>query len=179
MSSNTTPENDMHARVAVVEKELGLVYGIFQRFESALEKMTDVSMSVQKLLAVHDQRLTERERADQQLLESLDRRSDEQGRNVENVSRKMEEISMELRKQVKEELDDLTETVEESLRSMEKAQEKMFEKVDKRIETTDTKFKAMEDRIRALENWRWLLVGGGTAIGFIIAKWPFLSNILQ
>lgn len=179
MSPPANNETGMETRVALIEKEFHIVHGIFQKFESALEKMTDISNSVQKLLAVHDQRITEREKAEASILESIERRRDEFSRNADKISEKMEEMGTELRKQVKDELSELSDTVKSSMKEMTNSQEKMVEKFEKRIENADAKYKDMEGRIRALENWRWLFVGGGAVVGFIVAKWSFFASLLS
>jgi len=179
MSPPASNEAGMETRVALVEKEVGIVYGIFQKFESALEKMTEVSTSMQKLLAVHDQRIQERERAEASILESIERRRDEYARNAEKVSQKMEEMANELRKQVKEELEDLGDDMRNSMKELQDSQKEMLKKVEEKAEAQENKYGEMEKRVRALENWRWIVAGGGAVIGFILAKWNFFSSLLQ
>lgn len=45
------------ARIAVVEKEGEMTAMLFERFDKTIQILTDVSNSIQKLLAVHEQRL--------------------------------------------------------------------------------------------------------------------------
>lgn len=177
MSPPAINEAGMETRMALIEKEFGMVHGIFQRFENALEKMSEASTLVQRLLAVHDQRITERERAETAIFESIERRRDEYARNAEKVSLKMEEMATELRKEIKEELTDLGDNLKESLRGMKDSQKEIGNKIDESATKTETKFKEMEGRVRSLENWRWVVAGGGMAVGFLVAKWPLIASL--
>ena len=176
-------------RVAIVEKELETVYGIFSKFEATLEKITEVSSSLKELIAVHDNRLMERERADHTIFELIEKRKEEYSRGVERVHQKMEDLSTDLRKEIRMEINEQYGELKEVVQRFEASQKEIAEKIDKRIEQhvgeRDRKFKEsegkiekLEDRVKKLENWRWLVLGGATVLGFIIGKWSFFASIL-
>ena len=172
-----TNEAGMETRMSLIEKEFSIVHGIFQKYETALEKMADASTLVQKLLAVHDQRITERERAEAAIFESIERRRDEYAQNAEKVSQKMDQMATELRKEIKDELTDLGDDLKESLKGMKDSQAEIVKKIDEGTKSTETKFKEMEGRVRSLENWRWLVAGGGAVVGFLVAKWSLIASL--
>ncbi len=170
MADNKDASNT-ETRLALIEREVGMVNSLFQKFEVALEKMTEVSSTIQKILAVHDQKIQERERAESMIMENVERRRDEYVRHAERATQKMEEIAKELREQVKEELTDLGTDVKASLQEMK-------ETLKANNESVETKMEKVETRVRDLERWRWLIAGGGVVVGFIVAKWPMFAAIL-
>lgn len=180
---------ELGTRVAIVEKELETVYGIFSKFEATLEKITEVSSSLKELIAVHDNRLMERERADHTIFELIEKRKEEYSRGVERVHQKMEDLSTDLRKEIRMEINEQYGELKEVVQRFEASQKEIAEKIDKRIEQhvgerdrkfkeSESKIEKLEDRVKKLENWRWLVLGGATVLGFIIGKWSFFASIL-
>jgi len=62
----------LETRVAVVERDIDNISKFFDRLDTAMEKMTDVSVSVKELLAVHEIKLTQATEADQDLYKLYD-----------------------------------------------------------------------------------------------------------
>lgn len=181
--------NELCTRVALVENELSTVYGIFSRFETTLEKITEVSSSLKELIAVHDNRLMERERADHTIFQMIEKRKEEYSHGVERLHQKMEDLSTEVRKEIREEVNEQYDELKEVVQRFEQSQKDIADKIDKRIDQqigerdrkfkeSETKLEKLEERVKKLENWRWLIVGGGTAVGFVIGKWGFFTNLL-
>lgn len=180
--------NHIETRVAIVEKELGTVYAIFQRFETTLEKITEVSSSLKELIAVHDNRLMEREKADLTIFEVIEKRKEEYSRGVERMHQKMEDLSGELRREIRSELNEQYEDLKEAVQRFEISQKEIAAGINKTIEqhvgTRDKKFSEVDSdnekldaRIKTLENWRWAILGAGAVIGFIVGKWSMISGI--
>lgn len=181
-------ETNIETRVAIVEKELGAVYNVFQRFDTTMEKLVDVSNSLKELLAVHDNRLMEREKADLTIFELMEKRKEEYSRGVERVYQKMDDISSELRREIRAEIneqyDDLKEAVTSFNNSMKEISDKLDKRIDNAISDRDERFKTLNvaikeqhDRINSLERWRWILVGGGVTLGFIFGKWANIAAL--
>lgn len=168
---------DMSTRLALIENEFRIVHGIFQKFESALDKMTTISNDMQRLLAVHDRRIHEREAAEQEIFNGIEQRRAEYMRHAERVSEKMEKISGDLRAQVKSDFVEFSVNIKESLKDIEKNQQAFLTTVEKENVKADVKFKEFEVRIRDLERWRWFMVGGGAVIGFLVARWSFVASL--
>ena len=54
---------DINTEVALLKKEVSDIKVIFSRLDVAIEKLTDVSNSIHRMLAVHEEKLTRQEEA--------------------------------------------------------------------------------------------------------------------
>lgn len=128
--------------VEVLKRDFATVSGLFDRLDTTIEKLTDVSNSINRMLAVHENRLDQQDKEDGKLYNEIEKtRSDLTTEIEEQYSKIMEELMC-----------------------LKKQQSEHHEKTVKRIET--------------LENWRWYIVGAGTVVGFLLARTPFIHNLL-
>jgi len=58
------------------------------------------------------------------------------------------------------------------------SEKEILSRVDEKVKSAPVG-DALLDRIRKLENWKWMLLGGGVVIGFVITKLPALLKILN
>ena len=55
--------NDINTEVALLKKEFSDIKFIFNRLDTAIERITDVSTSVNRMLAVHEEKISQQEEA--------------------------------------------------------------------------------------------------------------------
>ena len=67
----------MESKVAVLERDLDHISGYFDRLDSAVEKLVDVSASLKEMIVVHEQKLTKQAETDQQLFVLVEERKKE------------------------------------------------------------------------------------------------------
>jgi DNA anti-recombination protein RmuC len=164
--------SDDATRVALVEQQVGGMYSFFQRIEQSIEKMTETNSSIKELLAVHEQRLQQQENGVRTFYEVIEKRKEETDRGFE-VLRK------EIKEEIKEQYMDLKSTVEQLRQGQVDFTNRIEQKVTTLQNSSDTEFKSLEDRVRKLEAWRWILVGGGLVVGFIVGHFADLSHLLH
>ena len=56
-------EHDMYTQVELLKKEVQDMKGIYQRIDTAIERITEVSTSVNRMLAVHEEKISQQEEA--------------------------------------------------------------------------------------------------------------------
>ena len=56
-------KHDMYTQVELLKKEVQDMKGIYQRIDTAIERITEVSTSVNRMLAVHEEKITQQEEA--------------------------------------------------------------------------------------------------------------------
>jgi len=70
-----TPPQTIETKVAILEEKLHTTEQLMQRIESAIEKMSEVSANVTKMLAVHEQKIESNDKADATLFAKMDQLS--------------------------------------------------------------------------------------------------------
>ena len=67
-----TPPQTIETKVAILEEKLHTTEQLMQRIESAIEKMSEVSANVTKMLAVHEQKIDGNDKVDAILFAKID-----------------------------------------------------------------------------------------------------------
>lgn len=146
-------------RIAILEKDFSNVSGLFGRLDNALERLTDISNSIRQLLAVHDARLDHQEKMDEKLLHMIEERRNITDKQYESLHKRIGEVKDEL----EQEIDDRNEKLEGMIKELKDSQ--------------DEHHKVMVEKVSSIERWKWAIVGGAVAIGFLIAEMDFFVRM--
>ena len=141
-----------------VETELGVLKSVVNKLDSSLEKISEVSNSIGRLLAVHDERIG-------QLEKSSEKKSDdikELHSRITTQTREIVEKIVALEKNIEEKIKDTTKHSNEQHKEI---QEEIQENLDN-----------LTTRLNALENWRWYVLGAVAVIGYLLGN---LSDIVK
>ena len=141
---------ELETKVKLLEKEMHDRKGVFQRLDIAIEKSTDVSNCINRMLAVHEEKITRQEDAIIEAEELIE------ARRIE-ISKQIDDLHSRITTNTKE------------IMSAATAQHK---------EHTDDIQKLRNDltiRVGVLEKWRWLIIGGSIVVGFLLHKFMIVS----
>ena len=141
---------ELETEVELLKKELHNQKKIHDRLDVAIEKLTDVSNSIHRMLAVHEEKLTRQEEA------------------IIDAEQKIEIRRAELSKQI-DELHSRITTNTKELMILEASQHEKHSKEIKRLSDN------INNRVGVLEKWRWLIIGGAIIVGFILNKFISFS----
>ena len=136
---------ELETEVELLKKELHDQKKIHDRLDIAIEKLTDVSNSIHRMLAVHEEKLTRQEEAIFQAEEQIEVRRTE-------VLKQIDELHSRITTNTK---DIMTAAVEQHAKQNKEIQRIRDELVS---------------RVGVLEKWRHVLIGGSIVIGFILHK---------
>lgn len=114
---------------------------IVEKLDVSIDKLTEVSNNVSRLLAVHDTRIN--------VIEKDTVRNED---DIRDIHVKMDNIAKEINKK-------LDQSMQNSADGHAKIQAAIEEKL-----------KGIDARVRVLEVWRWLVIGGALAIGYLVNK---------
>ena len=114
---------------------------IVEKLDVSIDKLTEVSNNVSRLLAVHDTRIN--------VIEKDTVRNED---DIRDIHVKMDNIAKEINKK-------LDQSMQNSVEGHAKIQAAIEEKL-----------KGIDARVRVLEVWRWLVIGGALAIGYLVNK---------
>ena len=148
----TQPTNNQIKVLTLMDAQVKILESVVERIDTSIEKLTEVSNSIGKLLAVHDERINQ--------LEKVHNRQEDDIRDI--YSR----ITV-----TSKEICDKLDSVEDSLEGKMKEHSNTSEKLHKELKVDlDGRLKTIDDRIGILERWRWLILGGATVLGFLLEK---------
>ena len=141
---------ELETEVELLKKELHNQKKIHDRLDVAIEKLTDVSNSIHRMLAVHEEKLTRQEEA------------------IIDAEQKIEVRRAELSKQI----DDLHSRITTNTKELMILEASQHEKHSKEIKRLSD---SINNRVGVLEKWRWLIIGGAIIAGFILNKFISFS----
>jgi|TARA_Y100000034_G_scaffold120547_1_gene163593 chromosome segregation ATPase len=136
---------ELETEVQLLKQEISEVKNIHGRLDVAIEKLTDVSNSIHRMLAVHEEKLA-----------------------------RQEESSVELEQLVETRRQELNEKIDELHSRVTTNTKEIMAGVHACSRETDTEIQRIRDeinsRVAVLERWRHVLVGGSIVIGFLFHK---------
>lgn len=135
-----------------IESQVKVLESVVSKIDTSIEKLTEVSNSIGKLLAVHDERLN--------TLSSLHTRTEDDIREIYN---RVNALS----KDILDKIDNMETVIENKLKESAENSTKQHNEIKNDIES---KINVLSARVGVLETWRWLVIGGATVIGYLADK---------
>lgn len=130
--------------IALVKNDLGTMQNLFIKFEATLDKISEISVNVAQMLAVHEERISQGEDDTAKVNDLIERSRVKAEEDSREIHSRMTTSNRELRAEMSKDLDRVISAIED---------------LKKLINEKDS---ALEKRITALERWRWVLIGGMT-----------------
>jgi len=137
--------SELETEVRLLKKELEDQAKIHDRLDIAIEKLTDVSNSINRMLAVHEEKIARQEEA------------------LYDAEQQIEVRRSELLAKIDELHSRITTNTKEIMAAAQQAhieQNKEIQKIQREI----------EQRVGVLEKWRHVLIGGSIVVGFLLHK---------
>ena len=141
---------ELETEVELLKQELHDQRKIHDRLDIAIEKLTDVSNSIHRMLAVHDEKIARQEEAIISAEESIETRRIE-------LSEKIDELHSRITTNTKEIMTAAT------------VQHKQHTEEIHRLRSD------INDRVGILEKWRYIIIGGSIVSGFLLHKFIIIS----
>ena len=142
---------ELETEVKLLKKELQDQAKIHDRLDIAIEKLTDVSNSIHRMLAVHEEKIARQEEA------------------IFEAEQKIEVRRSELLIKI----DELHSRVTTNTKEIMTAASAQHEKQNKEIQKMRDE---LISRVGVLEKWRHVLIGGSIVIGFMLHKFIDFSS---
>ena len=141
---------ELETKVEILRKELDNQKRIHDRLDIAIEKLTDVSNSIHRMLAVHEEKISRQE--DKMIQTDVER----DNRSAE-LSKRIDDLHSRLSDTVKEIIDSNLEHHKD---------------LNRRIERISD---SISSRVGVLEKWRHIIIGCSIVVGFILNKFISFS----
>ena len=137
--------SELETSVELIKKELDDQRKIHEKLDIAIEKLTDVSNSIHRMLAVHEEKIARQE---------------------ESIFAAEEQIEVR-RGELLIKIDELHSRITTNTKEIMTVASAQHEKQNKEIA------KLREDinsRVGVLERWRYIIIGGSIVVGFLLHK---------
>ena len=141
---------ELETEVELLKKELHDQRKIHDRLDIAIEKLTDVSNSIHRMLAVHEEKIARQEEALFEAENKIEERRSE-------LSSKIDELHSRITTNTKE--------IMGAAAQQHLEQNKEIQKIRDELST----------RVGVLEKWRWIIIGGSIIIGCIAQKFMIIG----
>lgn len=143
-------DDNIKTDVEILKRDVSNIQSYLPRLDSAIEKITELSNTMSKMLAIHSQ-----------TIETMK----EQSNGRHNATEKELDI-------IDKKIDHLDDDVKESLKSI-------IDAINTKDKETNNRIDTLSSRLTALEKWKWLVVGASMAIGYVISNLNFFQSIIN
>ena len=142
---------ELETEVKLLKKEIHDQQKIHNRIDVAIEKLTDVSNSIHRMLAVHEEKIARQEEAIFSAEEQIEVRRSE-------LSKRLDELHSRITTNTKE--------IMSAAATQHQQQNKEIQKIKDELVS----------RVGVLEKWRHVLIGGAIVVGFMLHKFINFSS---
>ena len=141
---------ELETEVQLLKRDIEDVKSIHGRLDVAIDKLTDGSNSIHRMLAVHEEKLARQEESSVELEQQIEKRRSE-------VLTKIDDLHSRITTNTKE--------IMVSAAAQHAEQNKEIQKIREDL----------SGRIGVMEKWRHVLVGGSIVVGFLLHKFVEFS----
>jgi alanyl-tRNA synthetase len=132
-----------------IKKDISSISAVVGRMDITIEKLTEVSSNVSKILAVQTEKV-------EQTIKTQDRLADVIERRREEVNKDFEEI----------------------YEQMSKDKDKIFDEIKKLREEQQKQHELINSKISNIEKMMWLYMGGFSVVVFIMTQLPNIFKFI-
>ena len=141
---------ELETEVQLLKRDIEDVKSIHGRLDVAIDKLTDVSNSIHRMLAVHEEKLARQEEASVELEQQIEKRRSE-------VLTKIDDLHSRITTNTKEIMINAAAQHAEQNKEIQRIREDL------------------SGRIGVMEKWRHVLIGGSIVVGFLLHKFVEFS----
>ena len=135
----------LKTQVALLEKDAQSAELIHQRLETAIEKLTEITISLKGMLVQQETKLAKAEETDNDIFVTLESRRLEWDNDLKELHSRITTNTRELR-------------------------EHQIMSENKMLNELRNIRNQLDNRVAVLEKWRWIIVGGSIIVGLMISN---------
>jgi phage-related tail protein len=133
--------------------------------ENQVEMLREIASDLKRMLAVHDEKLNQHERKQDDIFELIEQRRNDMAEDIKEIHSRITTVQREL-------CNEITATENRIIKGIDELKDEL--KTDQ--EFHNSKQKTLEQRIADLEKWRWIIIGAGITGGWLFSK---LGNMVE
>lgn len=155
-------ETDM----AVLKNDVNRMMLLFEKADTTINKIEEVSSNIVRMLAVHEERLSSQNETDQELFTLLENRRQEIQSDIKELHSRITTVSRELS-------EDINETEQRLMTAMTYGMSDIKKCITDDTKNVNKTSQELEARVSDLERWKWLVVGGSVVAGAFVHEVVF------
>ena len=139
------------------EADIAVLQTVVSRIDSSIAVMSEVTTSIGKLLAVHEERINQLEK-DQNLV----------GVDIRDLHSRITTMSR-----------DVIAKIDETEKSLEAKIKQSNDETSKKLEEVGHELKNVDMRVGFLERWKWMVLGGATVVGYLLGHYAEIARFIK
>jgi len=149
--------------IALLQRDYQQTAQIVSKMDTAIEKLTDLGTDMKQMLALHEQRINRLEQIDNEIHGLVEKRRTELQTDIKDVDAKLANT-------IKEITGDLANVETRIMTAIKDVKDDIKSDIKTDNEERSKAHEDLAKRVGKLEKWRWMMLGGGFVVGFIIEK---------
>lgn len=162
MASNTEKIDEhtkhLETEVAVLKSDVVRMATLFEKIQVAIEKMGDASNNIARMLAVHEERLTQQDTSAEELFTLVEKRKTELQIDIKELHSRITTVTRELAV-------DISDTEHRVIASVCSNMTDMKTYIAELNKEQNNKRELLDTRLAELEKWKWIILGGSVILG--------------
>jgi uncharacterized phage infection (PIP) family protein YhgE len=158
----------LETKVAVLETEVGKMSELFSKLDTTIDRMTDISSSINQMLAVHEQKIATNAEDTEDLFHLIEKRRMENDENLKELHSRITTGNKEMAQEMNANVIKIMHSIDE-LKDMMISREK-----EVRREQAE-----LEERINNLEKKQYLVAGMAAAFGFVAGAFEWIAQFFS
>lgn len=153
---------ELETQVAILKSDSDRQNLVIAKIETMIEKLGEVSNSVAKLLAVHEEKLFQHQETQNELYTLIERGKTASQNDAKDLHSRISTVQRELTTSIAEVQSSLSAAIKTGMEEIKSA---LVKEVQTHDQSTQSKHNDHEKRIRDLERWKWAVMGGAVVAG--------------
>lgn len=133
-----------------IETEVEVLKSVVSKLDTSIEKISQVSQDIGKILAVHEQRL-----------ETIEKIADNRGDEIKELHSRITTQTRE----IVDKIDNMEQRLEVKMRENGEQATKQHKEIQQELQKD---INIIDQRVGSLENWKWWIMGASATVGAIL-----------
>ena len=88
--------NTINEKIAILENKISYYEGFMEKLDSAIDKMSDASVHISKMLAVHEEKLNQSNKTDQMIISLIESNKVDSSEKTKLINDKIDKVENEI-----------------------------------------------------------------------------------
>lgn len=158
----------LKTKVAVLETEIAQMSDLFVKLDATIDRMAEVSISINQMLAVQEQKISQQAEDSEDLFHLVEKRRIENDESLKELHSRITTNGKEMRQEMNANVIKIMHAIEEVKDLMVDRERAMKQEQSE-----------LENRIADVEKKQWFMMGGAAVVGFIAGAFDWFSSFFS